>query len=158
MNVIDTMTHQIIKSIPVGANPHFLVFSPDGKIWGTNTGGNDIYVIDPTTQEKVATFEVGAQPQQIAFAYKGMQGPNAYVTVGSLNKVIAVSSDPNHLKIVDQIAVGDAPNGIWANAEGTRLFVGNQTSNDVRVIDTGTSQVIATIPVGRKPIRVVVSR
>lgn len=158
VNVIDTTTHQIIKSIPVGANPHFLVLSPDGKIWGTNTGGTDIYVIDPSTQEKVATFEVGAQPQQIAFAYKGIQGPNAYVTVGGANKVIAVTADPKNLRVVDQIDVGEGPNGIWANPEGTRLFVGHQISNDLRVVDTGTSKVIASVPVGRKPIRVVLSR
>jgi YVTN family beta-propeller protein len=156
--VIDTTAHQVIKTIPVGANPHFLVLSPDGKIWGTNTGGNDIYVIDPPSHEKIATFEVGPQPQQIAFAYKGIQGPNAYVTVGGLNKVIAVNADPKNMRIVDQIDVGEGPNGIWANPEGTRLFVGHQTSNDVRVVDTGTSKVIATVPVGRKPIRVVVSR
>ena len=156
--VIDTSSHQIIKSIPVGTNPHFLVLSPNGNIWGTNTGGNDIYIIDPATQEKVASFEVGPQPQQIAFAYKGIQGPNAYVTVGGLNKVIAVNADPKNLRVVDQIDVGEGPNGIWANSEGTRLFVGHQTSNDVRVVDTGTSKVIATVPVGRKPIRVVVSR
>jgi YVTN family beta-propeller protein len=158
LNVIDTASHQIIKTFPVGVNPHFLVLSPAGHIWGTNTGGSDIYVIDPATQEKIASFEVGPQPQQIAFGYKGMQGPNAYVTVGGLNKVIALNADPKNLRVVDQIDVGQGPNGIWANPEGTRMFVGNQTSNDLRVIDTGTSQVIATVPVGLKPIRVVVSR
>lgn len=158
VNVIDTSAHQIIKTIPVGPNPHFLVVSPDGYVWGTNTGANDIYVIDPETNEKIATFEVGSKPQQIAFGFKGMQGPNAYITVGGLNKVIALSSDPKNLKIVDEIPVGEGPNGIWANPEGTRLYVGHDKSNDVRIIDSGASQVIATVPVGRKPIRVVVSR
>jgi YVTN family beta-propeller protein len=80
------------------------------------------------------------------------------VTVGGLNKVLAVPADPKNLKIIDEINVGEGPNGIWANPEGTRLFVGHDKGNDLRVIDTGTSQVIATVPVGRKPIRVVVSR
>jgi len=158
VQVIDTSSHRVIKTIPVGANPHFLVLGPDGRIWGTNSGGNDIYAIDPVTQEKVATFEVGPTPQQIAFGYKGTLGPNAYVTVAGLNRVIAVKADPKDLGIVDQIEVGQRPNGIWANPEGTRLFVGNEGTNDLRVIDTGTGQVIATVPVGRKPIRVVVSR
>jgi YVTN family beta-propeller protein len=158
VSVIDTASNQVIKSIPVGANPHFLVVSPDGKIWGTNTGGSEIYVIDPEKQDKVATFDVGAQPQQIAFAFRGMQGPLAYVSVGSLGKVIVVNADIKNLKVVDQIEVGQGPNGIWASPEGTRVFVAHDKSNDLRVIDTGTSQVIATVPVGRKPIRVVVSR
>jgi YVTN family beta-propeller protein len=158
VSVIETASHRVIKNIPVGLDPHFLVLGPDGRIWGTNAGGNEIYAIDPATQEKVASFEVGPTPQQIAFGYKGMQGPNAYVTVSGLNKVIAIKADPNDLRILDEIEVGERPNGIWANPEGTRMFVGHEVSNDLRVIDTGTSQVIATVPVGRKPIRVVVSR
>ncbi len=158
ISVIETASHRVVKTIQVGTNPHFLVLGPDGRIWGTNSGGNDIYVIDPATQEKIASFEVGPTPQQIAFAFKGMQGPNAYVTLGGANKVVAVNANPKDLRIVDQIEVGQRPNGIWANPEGTRVFVGHEVSNDLRVIDTGTSQAIATVPVGRKPIRVVVSR
>jgi YVTN family beta-propeller protein len=158
ISVIDTASHQVLKTIPVGNNPHFLVLGPDGRIWGTNTGDNDIYVIDPTTHDRVATIEVGPNPQQIAFGYKGIAGPNAYVTVGGLNKVVVISGDPRSARITEAIDVGQRPNGIWANPEGTRVFVVHEASNDLHVIDTGTSAVIATVPVGRKPIRVVVSR
>jgi YVTN family beta-propeller protein len=158
VGVIDTTTHQIIKTIPVGANPHFLVVSRDGHVWGVNTGDNDIYVLDPENHEKVGTFAVGDKPQQIAFAYKGTQGPLAYVTVGSQNKVVALAGDPKNLKVVDEISVGEGPNGIWSNSEGTRVFVAHDKGNEIRVIDTGTGQTLATVPVGRKPIRVVVSR
>jgi YVTN family beta-propeller protein len=158
ISVIETASHRVVKTIPVGTNPHFLVLGPDGRIWGTNTGGNDVYVIDPTTHEKIASFEVGPTPQQIAFAYKGMAGPNAYVTLGGSNKVVVVKADPKDMRILEEIDVGQRPNGIWSNPEGTRVFVVHEVSNDLRVIDTGTSQVIATVPVGQKPIRVVVSR
>ena len=158
VGVIDTASHEVIKTIPVGANPHFLVVSRSGFVWGVNTGENDVYVLDSENHEKVGAFTVGDKPQQIAFAYKGTQGPIAYVTVGSLNKVIGLSGDPKNLKVVDEIAVGDGPNGIWSNPEGTRLFVAHDKGNEIRVIDTGTGQTLATVPVGRKPIRVVVSR
>jgi YVTN family beta-propeller protein len=158
ISVIDTASHQVIKTIPVGNNPHFLVLGPDGRIWGTNTGDNDIYVIDPSNHEKLASITVGPNPQQIAFAYKGIAGPNAYVTVGELNQVIVVGGDAKNPRIAEAIPVGQRPNGIWANPEGTRLFVVHEASNDLYVIDTGTSAVLAAVPVGRKPIRVVVSR
>jgi YVTN family beta-propeller protein len=158
VHVIDTSTHQVVKSIPVGVNPHFLVVSREGHVWGVNTGENDVYVLDPETHEKVGTFVVGDKPQQIAFGYKGTQGPLAYVTVGSQNKVVALGGDPRSLKVVDEIPVGEGPNGIWSNPEGTRLFVAHDKGNEIRVIDTGTGQTLATVPVGRKPIRVVVSR
>jgi YVTN family beta-propeller protein len=155
VEVIDTASHRVIKAIPVGTNPHFLVLGPDGRIWGTNTGGTDIYVIDPATQDKIAAINVGPAPQQIAFGFKGLQGPNAYVTVAGLNRVVVVSADPSNLRILEQIDVGQRPNGISNNREGTRLFVVHEISNDLKVIDTGSSSVLATVPVGRKPIRVV---
>jgi YVTN family beta-propeller protein len=155
VEVIDTASHRVIKAIPVGTNPHFLVLGPDGRIWGTNTGGTDIYVIDPATQDKVGAINVGPAPQQIAFGFKGLQGPNAYVTVAGLNRVVVVSADPSNLRILEQIDVGQRPNGISNNREGTRLFVVHENSNDLKVIDTGSSSVLATVPVGRKPIRVV---
>jgi YVTN family beta-propeller protein len=158
VHVIDTTSHQIVKTIPVGADPHFLVLSPDGRIWGTNAGGDDIFVIDPFTHEKVITLEVGSQPQQIAFGYKGTQGPNAYVTVSGLGRVVVVNTDSKNLRVLEQIEVGKGPNGIWANPEGTRLYVGQQPSNLLRVIDTGTSQIITTVSVGTKPIRVIGGR
>ena len=156
--VVDTATLAVVKTIVVGANPHFLILGPDGRIWGSNTGDSDIYVIDPATQEKIATIEVGPAPQQIAFGYKGLQGPNAYVTVAGLNKVLVLTGDPRNPRFLERIDVGERPNGIWANPEGTRVYVVHETSNDLRVVDTGSSQVVATVPVGRKPIRVVVSR
>ena len=156
--VVDTATYSVLKRIPVGTNPHFLTLGPDGRIWGCNTGSNDIYVIDPGTQQVVASFQVGPAPQQIAFAFKGLVGPLAYVTVAGFNKVLVLDGDVKRLRLLEEIEVGDAPNGIAANPQGTRLFVVHERSNDLRVIDTGTSRVIATVPVGRKPIRVVVSK
>jgi YVTN family beta-propeller protein len=115
-------------------------------------------VIDPATQEIAGSIDVGPNPQQIAFAYKGISGPNAYVTVAGLHQVVVVHADPNALRILESIDVGQGPNGIWANPEGTQVFVVHEQSNDLRMIDTGTSTVIKSVPVGRKPIRVVVSR
>ena len=158
VNVIDTAAHQVIKRIPVGANPHFLVLGPNGRIWGTNTGSQELYIIDTNSNEIVHTVEVGPAPQQIAFAFKGTAGPNAYVTVAGLNKVIMVNASSDMPTVRGQIDVGEGPNGIWANSVGTRLYVGHTRSNDVRIIDTGTNQILATVPVGRKPIRVVASK
>lgn len=158
VSVIEVDYQRIIKTIPVGTNPHFLILGPDGRIWGCNTGSNDIYVIDTNSQEIVGSFQVGPLPQQIAFGFKGLSGPNAYVTVAGFNKVLVLSTDLKRMSVLEEIEVGERPNGIWANTQGTRIFVANEGSNDVRIIDTGTSQVIGTVPVGRKPIRVVVSR
>ena len=156
--VVDTAAQIVVKHVPVGTNPHFLVLGPDGRIWGCNSGANDVYVIDTVSQDIVGSFQIGPAPQQIAFGYKGLAGPLAYVTVAGFNKVLVLGGDATRLRVLEEIDVGEAPNGIWANPQGTRLFVVHEKSNDLRVIDTGTSRVIATVPVGKKPIRVVVSK
>jgi YVTN family beta-propeller protein len=157
VTVVDTVTQAILKRIPVGTNPHFLILGPDGRIWGCNSGANDIYVIDPGTQDMVGSFQVGPAPQQIAFGYKGLTGPLVYVTVGGFNKVLTLAGDATRLRVLEEIDVGERPNGIWANPQGTRLFVVHEASGNLQVIDTGTSSVIATVKVGDRPIRVVVS-
>ena len=78
--------------------------------------------------------------------------------MGGVSKVVVVGTDLKNLRILEQIEVGQRPNGIAANPEGTRVYVAHEVSNDLRVIDTGTGQSIATVPVGRKPIRVMISR
>src|SRR5262249_26559453 len=122
----------------------------------------DIYVIDPATQTMVADIEVGPNPQQIAFAYRGMAGPYAYVTVSGANKIVVLNIDVQNARIIEQIDVGpfqaQRPNGIWANPEGTRIFGAKEGSYNFIVIGTVTNEVLATVAVGRNPIRVVVSR
>lgn len=158
VGVIDTGSLKLIKNIPVGNRPHFLTLGPDGHIWGVNSGGHDIYVIDPASQTRVAGIEVGPAPQQIAFAYKGRAGPNAYVTLSGADQIAVVNADPGNLRVLENIPAGARPNGIWASPEGTRLYVGHEAGNEVRVYDSGTNILLSTIPVGQKPIRVVVSR
>lgn len=156
--VVDTASLKVIKTIPVGDNPHFLTLGPDGRIWGGNSGGKDIYVIDPATQTRVATLEVGPNPQQITFAYKGMVGPNAYVTLSGADQIAVVGGEPGSLRVLERIPTGAKPNGIWANPEGTRLYVGQEAGNEIRIYDSGTHALLSTVPVGKKPIRVLVSR
>lgn len=157
VGVVEVGSHRVIAKIPAGKTPHFLIPSPDGRyMWGGGTGADDIYVIDVATNQRVAKLKVGTKPQHIAFGFKGMVGPLAYVVTQAQNDVVVVKAHGS-LNIIERIPVGNAPSGIGADRTGTRLYVSNQLDNSVSVIDTGTSRVIATIPVGIKPIGVLVS-
>ncbi len=156
--VVEVGSHRVITTIPAGKTPHFLVPSPDGRyMWGGGTGADDIYVINVATNQRVATLKVGRKPQYIAFGFRGMVGPLAYVATQAQNEVVVVNAYPERLNIIERIPVGNAPNGVAADRTGTRLYVSNQLDNSVSVIDTGTSRVIGTIPVGIKPVGVLVS-
>lgn len=156
--VVEVGSHRVIGRVLAGKTPHFLIPSPDGRyMWGGGTGADDIYVIDVTTNQRVAALKVGTKPQHIAFGYRGMVGPLAYVVTEAQNEVVVVNADLGSLKILERIPVGNAPNGVAADQIGTRIYVSNQLDNSISVIDTSTSRVIQTIPVGIKPVGVVVS-
>ena len=44
--------------------------------------------------------------------------------------------------------VGNHPNGVAVTPDGTKVYVANQGSNTVSVIDTATNNVTATVTVG----------
>ncbi len=158
VEVVEVASHRSLAKIPAGKTPHFLVASPDGRhMWGGGTGADDVYLIDVATNQRVGALKVGTKPQYVAFGFRGMTGPLAYVVTEAQNQVVVVNSVPGDLKILDRIPVGAAPNGAAADRTGTRLYVSNQLDNSVSVIDTGTGRVIGTIPVGIKPVGIVAS-
>ncbi len=56
--------------IPVGDKPYQFVFSPDYRLgFVTNTGSNDVSVIDLESSRVVETMEVGEKPMGIAVFY-----------------------------------------------------------------------------------------
>ena len=55
VEVIDTGSNKIIKTIATGAGAHNVTFSPDGKLaYIANLGTNSITIIDTATKEKLA--------------------------------------------------------------------------------------------------------
>jgi YVTN family beta-propeller protein len=101
----------------------------------------------------MGTFTVGKAPNHLAFV-QNVKGRFVYVTIAKDNAVEVYEQEGGH-KPVAKIAVGEEPHGIWPNEDGSRLYVGHEKTNDVRVIDTAANTVIATYAVGKKPIDVI---
>jgi YVTN family beta-propeller protein len=74
-------------------------------------------------------------------------GKFAYVTVGGLNQVKVFRRDD--FSQVATIPVGNLPHGIWPSGDGSRVYVGLENADELVAIDTLTSKVIATIPIGQ---------
>jgi len=53
--------------------------------------------------------------------------------------------------VVTTVTVGSAPYGVAVNPAGTRVYVTNNNSDNVSVIDTATNTVAATVAVGFSP-------
>jgi YVTN family beta-propeller protein len=78
------------------------------------------------------------------------QSTRLYVTNSGGDDVTVV--DMGTLKVVDDIKVGDHVHGVALQADGRRLFVTVESDNTLRVIDTTTDKMIATIKLtGNRP-------
>ena len=65
--------------------------------------------------------------------------------------------DPQADTLVTTIKVGTTPRGIAVSPDRRRVYVANQHSDNMSVIETATNSVIATIPLGGSPFGVAVS-
>ena len=96
----------------------------------------------------------------------GSSAVKATITVMPAFKTLAyLANEPSAVSVIDvetngviaTIPVGTTPYGVSVSRDGSRVYVGNQASNNVSVINTATNKVIATVPVGGEPAGVVVS-
>ena len=149
VSVINTVTNNVVASIPVGDYPQGVSASPDGsKVYVSNYRDNDLSVISTYTNTVIATITVGPDPFGLA---SSPDGSHLYVTNTLSNNIVVVNTATN--KIEASITVGARPVGMAINPDGSRVYVTNSdpNANSVSVINTATNLVITTIPVGTSP-------
>lgn len=78
----------------------------------------------------------------------------AYVSQSDLAKI--VRADLPAKTFSTSVTVGDTPTEIAFNSTGTRLYVTNQYSGSISVINVASNTVIDEIPVGNRPFEVIV--
>ena len=162
ISVINTITNELITSIPVGNNPNSIAISPDGsKAYVCNYGYDQtqtgtVSVITTATNQVVATITVGIEPTAIAFT---PDGSKAYVcnynNFTSSTPIITAINTSNYS--TTNITVESKPYAIAITPNGLTAYVCNYGSNTVSVINTQTNQVITTITVGNNPIKIAIT-
>ena len=80
----------------------------------------------------------------------------SFVYVTNFANTVSVINTANN-NVVATIPVGNFPNGLAVNPNGTRIYVVNYGDGTVSVIDTANNNVVATVPVGFLPQMVAVS-
>ncbi len=148
--VVDLASHAVVRSVALDKPPRDPEFGYDGKaLYFTMAGINAIEVLDPATDRIVAEVPTGASPH-LAKLYRGA----AFVTAVVQGPGELQLFDPATNKMVRSIAVGKQPH--WqASVDGKTVYVTNEGSNDVTVVDLATGNTKA-IAVGTAPRKVVV--
>jgi YVTN family beta-propeller protein len=151
--VVDLGARAVLRKIPLPKAPRDPEFGYDGKaLYFTMAGTNAVQVLDAASDKVIAEIPTGASPH-IAALFRGapagavvVQGP------GELQLFDPATNAPTR-----SVAVGRQPHWIAAAADGRTVFVTNEGSNDVSVVDLATGQT-KTIPVGSGPRKVIVQR
>ena len=154
---IDLATESVMRYIAVGERPdattppeapHNIALSPDGRAFYVNlivSGVVEKY--DARTFAKLGSTAVGLSPAQIRIS---ADGSTLYVSNFDL------TFQQQFISIVDAATMGSptnievegyAPHGITLDPNGELLYTMNAGSDDISVVDLGTREVIAHIPI-----------
>lgn len=153
LTVIDVARRAKIASIELGVSclcvGERAVASPDGAlIYVSNYWSNTVSVVDAATNSVVRTFAVHPFPGALAVSPNGTRlyvNTVLYPNPGYLVQVLDTSSGGTIATI--RLNVPQSGSGMAISPDGTRLYVTNQALNgsNVKVIDTATNMVIATV-------------
>ena len=138
--------------------PHNLTFSADGKsLYVSNLGADHVTVID--TGSFTITKEIPvAEPTLLASTaddslseYQGIinvtatiDGRLGFAAHGESNRMAVIDLDAGQR--ITSIALGELPWRAYATADGRHMLVPNNGDKTVSVIDTGSLEVVATLP------------
>jgi YVTN family beta-propeller protein len=129
IDVIDTASKKLVRSIPVPPNPHWIVFGKNGLFYATDHMSTVITVLNASTNS-VKEIEVGETPHSIAIS---PDGSRLAVTSYSGDQVFVVNTATD--QEVAQIPVGKEPLEITYSPDGRYIFTVDNLSNTVTVID-----------------------
>jgi YVTN family beta-propeller protein len=152
VTLVNTRTRTVEATIPVGAAPWGVAWSPGGeRVFVTNREGRSVSVMDAATRTVVATIAVGPQPLGIV-VHPFL--PRAYVSSYAADRVEVI--DTTTLAVVDTIAVGDGPSGLAVHPAGGTLFVASYLAGRIAAIDLATNTVVATIATPALPVGIAI--
>lgn len=147
LSVIDTSTNLVTATIEVGFFPTGIAADPAGTfVYAPLFSDDAIYAIATSTntlQNTIATRS-GSKPTAIATT------PSGIGYVANFSNATVLTFDPQSMQIDNAIPVGAIfPVNLAALPDGTRVYVANGIGpKNIKVIDTTSNMVIATINTG----------
>jgi YVTN family beta-propeller protein len=146
--IVDLNSGQSRGKVKVSAEPEGVGVNPaNGEVYVTCEEKGEVFAIAPDEQRVVGKIDVGGRPRSIAFL---PDSSRAFVACESGGYVAVV--DPRAHKLISKIQLpeGSLPMGTAISPDGKEVYVSTGRANAVAVIDSGTSAVTATIPVGKR--------
>src|SRR6266851_6572460 len=146
--VIDTASDKIVATIDVGANPHGLAMSSDGrKLLVCAFGTNRALVVDTATDKVTGEIAV----PQVHNGALSPDGSRAYVASQKQGEAALVILDLKTMTRASAVPLDKTPRAVDASPDGKRVYFTLAGVNAIQVLDTATNQIVAQIGVGASP-------
>ena len=151
ISVLNAATNTVISTITEfqGAEPSGVAVSPDGtKLYVANYNSytfSGMYIYNTATNALIASIPISGFPYGVVISHDGSR---VYVEASDAVTVINTATNT----IMATIPVGAADNSyISISPDDSRLYVSNNYTNTVSVIDATVNTVISVIQVGKSP-------
>lgn len=149
--IVDLATRATVGSVALDKPPRDLEFGHDGRaLYFTLAGVAAVQVLDPATNKVVAQIATGVSPHIANFFANTRVGAIVVQGPGELQLF-----DPTTNTVTRSIAVGKQPHWLDASADGTQIYVTNEGSNSVSVVDLAGAPT-REIAVGNAPRKVAI--
>lgn len=142
--VFDLKSFKTITGIKVGLNPDATLYDPYAKkVIVFNGRSKDASIIDPQTDQLIATIALGGKPEAGVSDLKG----KVYVNIEDTGEIVCISTKTFRILSRYKLKGGEEPSGIALDQSTSRLFV--VCANKLMIIlDATTGQQIASLPIG----------
>jgi YVTN family beta-propeller protein len=149
VSLIDMPTRKVIKTVPVGKEPHHLMMTPDQKtLLIANAAGNDVVLMNPVSGELTGRISDIIDPYQIGYS------PNHkwFIANGNrLDRVDVYHAQGPELRLAKSIKLGKTPSHVAFTADSKTAFITLQDSNELAAIDLESQAVIWKMTTGKVP-------
>ncbi|MFG1785578.1 beta-propeller fold lactonase family protein [Rhodococcus oryzae] len=154
IDVIDVASREVVQRITGLADPFSsdMALSPNGEeLWAAHKKAGKVSVVDLTTGTVSAVLDTGPNTNHPAFVTTP-EAELVYLTVGGTDetKIYQRHPDGAPTQVGSIPSSGVEPHGIWPSPDNTRVYVVNEGSDSVDVIDTATRTIVTTLRTGQE--------
>lgn len=144
--VIDVANARIEGRIDLGpsSRPHSLAFLPDGRrVAVTMERADRLAVVDIVNLAVLRTYPTGGREGHMVRL--SPDGARAFVTSRGAEGTLSVIDLREDVPPV-VIATGAGAEGLAVSPDGTEVWVVNRAAGSISIVDTGTLEIVATVP------------
>lgn len=139
VEIVDLDKRSLLSTIDLGrpVRPHWVKFGPDGLLYVSAELDNAIDVLDPHSQQRIASIATGApESHMVVISRDGHRAYTANVGAGSVSVLDLASRN-----LIKVIPVAETVQRISMSLDGRFVFTADQKASRLAVIDTATDQV-----------------